>query len=145
MFATRNAVQYCLTTCRNKDALFLPTIFAAPTHARNLICAVRAFNAEIIAVPQQVSDPKLGMMRMVWWRDTIDAIAKAHARVQPNNPSSSSSAPRAAGKSSSSNTAETADVPESVPDQPVAQALLQLSFNVPFRWDLFHSIIDARV
>lgn len=34
--------------------------------------AIRAFNLELNSVTTQVTDKKLGMIRLQWWRDAID-------------------------------------------------------------------------
>jgi phytoene/squalene synthetase len=44
-----------------------------PKHARRSFYVVRAFNVEITSVKEVVKDPKMGMIRMQWWKETITA------------------------------------------------------------------------
>lgn len=48
--------------------------FFAPDAKRPHLIALYAFNAEILRVRDTVSEPHLGMIRLQWWRDTIDGI-----------------------------------------------------------------------
>ncbi|MFO1130800.1 MAG: squalene/phytoene synthase family protein [Hyphomicrobiales bacterium] len=57
---------------RDRDR-YLSTFFA-PDDRRPHLLALYAFNAEVLKVRDTVSDPNLGMIRLQWWRDTIDSI-----------------------------------------------------------------------
>jgi len=57
---------------RDRDR-YLSTFFA-PDDKRPHLLALYAFNAEILKVRNTVSEPNLGMIRLQWWRDTIDGI-----------------------------------------------------------------------
>lgn len=46
----------------------------APDATRPHLLALYAFNAEVLRVRDTVSEPHLGMIRLQWWRDTIDSI-----------------------------------------------------------------------
>ena len=46
----------------------------APDDRRAHLLALYAFNAEVLKVRDAVSEPHLGMIRLQWWRDTIDGI-----------------------------------------------------------------------
>ncbi|WP_309085409.1 phytoene/squalene synthase family protein [Chelativorans sp.] len=59
----------------------------APAEKRGAIFALYAFNAEIAAVRDRVSQPLTGEMRLQWWRDTL---ANAH------NPAAMGESPLAA-------------------------------------------------
>ena len=48
--------------------------FFAPDAKRPHLLALYAFNAEILRVSDTVSEPHLGMIRLQWWRDTIESI-----------------------------------------------------------------------
>ena len=48
--------------------------FFAPDAKRQHLLALYAFNAEVVKVRDAVSDANLGMIRLQWWRDTIDSI-----------------------------------------------------------------------
>lgn len=52
---------------------WLSTFFAADDRRPHLL-ALYAFNAEVLKVRDAVSEPHLGMIRLQWWRDTIDGI-----------------------------------------------------------------------
>ena len=57
---------------RDRDR-YLSTFFA-PDDRRPHLLALYAFNAEVLRVRDTVSDPNLGLIRLQWWRDTIDSI-----------------------------------------------------------------------
>ncbi len=46
----------------------------APIDKRGPLLALLAFNLEIATIPEIVSEPLLGEIRLQWWRDTLDAI-----------------------------------------------------------------------
>lgn len=48
--------------------------FFAPDDRRPHLLALYAFNAEVLKVRDTVSDPNLGLIRLQWWRDTLDSI-----------------------------------------------------------------------
>ena len=52
---------------------YLSTFFA-PDGKRPHLIALYAFNAEILKVRDAVSDANLGLIRLQWWRDTIESI-----------------------------------------------------------------------
>ena len=52
---------------------WLSTLFA-PDGKRPHLLALYAFNAEILKVRDTVSEPHLGMIRLQWWRDTIEGV-----------------------------------------------------------------------
>lgn len=52
---------------------YLSTFFA-PDGAREHLLALYAFNAEVSRVRDQVSEPHLGLIRLQWWRDTIESL-----------------------------------------------------------------------
>lgn len=63
---------YCLDLVRQHDRdRFLSTLFAPDAERRHVI-ALYAFNAEIIRIRNIVSEPQIGLMRLQWWRDTIE-------------------------------------------------------------------------
>lgn len=53
----------------DRDA-YLTTLFM-PAGTRPYVAALYAFGAEIARVPETVSDPMLGEIRIQWWRDAI--------------------------------------------------------------------------
>ena len=54
---------------------FLAALFAPPDRRADLF-ALYAFNVEIAKIPQTVSEPLVGRMRIQWWRDTLSAISE---------------------------------------------------------------------
>ena len=62
---------------------WLSSLFA-PDDKRPHLLALSAFNAEILRVRDTVSEPALGLIRLQWWRDTIESIsAGSGARGHP--------------------------------------------------------------
>lgn len=68
------AAEECLAVVRRHDKdRFLATLFA-PEDKQPHLFALYAFNAEVSRVRDAVSEPQLGLIRLQWWRDTIDAL-----------------------------------------------------------------------
>ncbi|MBL8905911.1 MAG: phytoene/squalene synthase family protein [Rhizobiales bacterium] len=68
---TDAACTYCLELVRQADKdRFLATLFA-PEAVQPRLMALYAFNIEIARIREMVSDPKLGEIRLAWWRDSI--------------------------------------------------------------------------
>ncbi|MCW5713874.1 MAG: squalene/phytoene synthase family protein [Bauldia sp.] len=58
-------------TVRDRDRdRFLADLFA-PAQSRKHLFALHAFNAEIVRIPNVVSDPTLGEIRQEWWREAL--------------------------------------------------------------------------
>ncbi len=58
-------------TVRDRDRdRFLADLFA-PAASRRHLFALHAFNAEIVRIPNVVSDPTLGEIRQEWWREAL--------------------------------------------------------------------------
>lgn len=53
---------------------YLSTLFARDEKRADLL-ALYAFNAEVVRVRDAVSDPNIGMIRLQWWRDTLESGA----------------------------------------------------------------------
>src|SRR6266404_4925092 len=58
---------------------YFATLFA-PAHERPFLFALYALNAEMARVAETVREPMLGAIRLEWWRETVEAAAKGHAR-----------------------------------------------------------------
>ena len=57
---------------------YLSTLFA-PDGKRPHLLALYAFNAEVTRIRDQVSDPGIGLIRLQWWRDTLEnGAAQGH-------------------------------------------------------------------
>ena len=52
---------------------YLSALFA-PAASREALFALIAFNHEIARIPEVVSEPMLGRIRIQWWRETLEAI-----------------------------------------------------------------------
>lgn len=78
-----NPQQYCLESVKKHDyENFLATILL-PSEYRNDALAVRAFNVELALVGAMTKEPLAGLMRLQFWRDTLEAIYKDNPRQQP--------------------------------------------------------------
>jgi phytoene synthase len=53
---------------------YLSSLFA-PDGKRGDLLALYAFNAEVARVRDAVSDPNIGLIRLQWWRDTLESGA----------------------------------------------------------------------
>ncbi len=63
-----------LTELRSKDYdRYILLMFGAAEY-RDDLAALMLFNAELAQVRDQVSEPLLGLMRLQWWRDGLDAL-----------------------------------------------------------------------
>jgi phytoene synthase len=60
-------------TLRSHDRDRYLSTFFAPDGKRPHLVALYAFNAEVTRIRDQVSDPTIGMIRLQWWRDTIES------------------------------------------------------------------------
>lgn len=71
---TEAARTYCFDLVRQADKdRFLAALFAPEAMQPNLL-ALYAFNIEIARIREMVSEPKLGEIRLAWWRDTIAGL-----------------------------------------------------------------------
>jgi phytoene/squalene synthetase len=75
---------------RNHDRnRYLATLFA-PDDKRAALTALYAFDAELARIRSLVSDPQIGMIRLQWWRDTIESI---YLGESPDHPLAKALAP----------------------------------------------------
>lgn len=66
------AASHCLDLVRRHDRdRFLSTLFA-PDAARPHLLALYAFNTEIVRIRSIVTEPQIGLIRLQWWRDTVE-------------------------------------------------------------------------
>ncbi len=67
-------LSYCGKLVREQDPdRFLLSMFA-PSHVREDLWALFAFNHEIAKTREVVSETQLGLIRLQWWRDAIEGI-----------------------------------------------------------------------
>ena len=52
---------------------YLSALFAPIGRSREALFALIAFNHEIARIPEAVSEPMLGRIRLQWWREVVDA------------------------------------------------------------------------
>jgi 15-cis-phytoene synthase len=61
---------------------FLATLFAPESKQPDLF-SLMAFSVEIARVPQLVSEPQIGEIRLQWWHETIDSIYRHEPQDHP--------------------------------------------------------------
>ena len=66
--------RYCVGSVHANDPDRYILAMLAPPAKRDALFAVYAFNVEIARTRELVSEPKLGEIRLQWWRDGIAAI-----------------------------------------------------------------------
>ena len=65
---------YCRDAVRRGDRdRYLAALFA-PADRRDDLLVLAAFNLEIARAREQVREPMLGLIRLQWWRETLDPI-----------------------------------------------------------------------
>lgn len=78
--STADNLRACLEDVRRLDHDRFLSLQFVPAAMRPALIALYAFNAEIARVPEVVSEPMLGQIRLQWWRDTVEAMARGEAR-----------------------------------------------------------------
>ena len=78
--STADNLRACLEDVRRLDHDRFLSLQFVPAAKRPALIALYAFNAEIARVPEVVSEPMLGQIRLQWWRDTVEAMARGEAR-----------------------------------------------------------------
>ena len=74
------SLSYCAEQVRRYDPdRYLPTLLL-PADAREALFALYAFDHEIGKVRRVVSQPMAGLIRLQWWRETLDEIALGQPR-----------------------------------------------------------------
>lgn len=62
--------------------LYLCHLFA-PAEKRNALLTLYHLYADIARIPQTVSEPMIGAIRLQWWRDLLDGVAEGESRGAP--------------------------------------------------------------
>ncbi|CAI9775538.1 unnamed protein product [Fraxinus pennsylvanica] len=70
----RTAFSYCVQQVRNYDYHHYLCLLELPPNMRKAAFALRAFNVETARAMDVASDPKIGLMRLLWWKEAIDKI-----------------------------------------------------------------------
>ncbi|GAA0175311.1 hypothetical protein LIER_28503 [Lithospermum erythrorhizon] len=70
----RSAFSYCVHQVRSYDYHHYLCLLELPPDMRRAAFALRAFNVETARAMDVASDPKIGLMRLLWWKDAVDKI-----------------------------------------------------------------------
>lgn len=65
-------IAYCAAELRRGDPDRYMIAMIAPEPTRSNLMALFAFNLELARIPDTVSEPLIGQMRLSWWRDAVD-------------------------------------------------------------------------
>ena len=80
-------LSYCAEQVRRFDPDRYLTVLFAPAARRAALFALYAFNLEVAKTAEMVSEAPLGLLRLQWWRDTLEAIEAGqgprHAVAEP--------------------------------------------------------------
>ena len=78
---------YCAEQVRRFDPDRYLTVLFAPAARRAALFALYAFNIEVAKTAEVVSEAPLGLLRLQWWRDALEAIEAGqtprHAVAEP--------------------------------------------------------------
>lgn len=72
--SVRAALSYCVQQVRSYDYHHYLCLLELPPNVRKSAFALRAFNVETARAMDVASDPKIGLMRLLWWQEAIDKI-----------------------------------------------------------------------
>ncbi|KAH6781467.1 Terpenoid synthases superfamily protein [Perilla frutescens var. frutescens] len=70
----RAAFSYCVQQVRSYDYHHYLCLLELPQNMRKSAFAIRAFNVETARAMDVASDPRIGLMRLLWWQEAIDKI-----------------------------------------------------------------------
>lgn len=70
----RAALSYCVQQVRSYDYHHYLCLLHLPHDMRKAAFALRAFNVETARAMDVASDPRIGLMRLLWWQEAIDKI-----------------------------------------------------------------------
>ncbi|KIW86481.1 hypothetical protein Z517_01879 [Fonsecaea pedrosoi CBS 271.37] len=79
----KKAQGYCSNLVRNYDSPSYTLAHFIQPHMLPAYFAIRAFNIELARIPDVVSMPQIGAMRMQFWRDTIDKTFNLAPPLEP--------------------------------------------------------------
>ncbi|XP_010269555.1 PREDICTED: NADH dehydrogenase (ubiquinone) complex I, assembly factor 6 [Nelumbo nucifera] len=68
------AFSYCVQQVRSYDYHHYFCLLHLPPDMRKAAFALRAFNVETAKAMDVASDPRVGLMRLLWWQEAIDKI-----------------------------------------------------------------------
>ncbi len=79
----KQALSHCAEQLRSSNHdRFLCTLFAPPDR-REALTALFALDIEISRIPETVTEPLMGQIRLQWWRDSFDAAFDGRPPSQP--------------------------------------------------------------
>ncbi|MDJ0630282.1 MAG: squalene/phytoene synthase family protein [Rhodobacter sp.] len=70
------SLQACAEIVRRGDPDRFLAAMAAPPGARRVLFPLYAFNVEVARAPWVTEEPMIAEMRLQWWRDALDEIAR---------------------------------------------------------------------
>ncbi|KAF8380471.1 hypothetical protein HHK36_027957 [Tetracentron sinense] len=70
----RAAFSHCVQQVRSYDYHHYLCLLQLPPDMRKAAFALRAFNVETARAMDVASDPRIGLMRLLWWQEAIDKI-----------------------------------------------------------------------
>ncbi len=76
--------QYIAEMVRRQDRDRFLTAMFVPSHRRDDVLALYAFNTELARIRSHVSETLIGRIKLQWWRDVIDAIYAGRGHQQGN-------------------------------------------------------------
>ncbi|EXJ65955.1 uncharacterized protein A1O5_10931 [Cladophialophora psammophila CBS 110553] len=79
----KKAQGYCSNLVRNYDSPSYTLAHFVRPHVLPAYLAIRAFNIELARIPDVVSMPQIGAMRMQFWRETIDKTFNLAPPLEP--------------------------------------------------------------
>lgn len=79
----RSAQAYCLDLLRKYDSPSYTLQNFIQPHIMPAYLAIRAFNIELARIPDIVSNPTVGTMRMQFWKNTIDSTFDGNPPAEP--------------------------------------------------------------
>jgi len=80
MTQTGTALAACFEEVRRHDHDRFLTVLLAPAPVRDALLALYAFNIEIARIPEAVSEPMMGQIRLQWWRETVEGLDRGETR-----------------------------------------------------------------
>ncbi|MCH93497.1 NADH dehydrogenase complex I assembly factor 6, partial [Trifolium medium] len=70
----RSALSYCVKQVRSYDYHHYLCLLELPPSMRKAAFTLRALNVETAKAMDVASDPRIGLMRLVWWQEAIDKL-----------------------------------------------------------------------
>lgn len=81
--AESDPFRLCMTDLRVRDPDAYFTVLLAPPDRRAPLAALHALHAELQRIPELVSEPMLGAIRLQWWREGLEALDEGRVMQHP--------------------------------------------------------------